>query len=602
MESSASRQCPECGLETDERHCPYDQFQTMPLVSKPEPLVGTTLAGRYAIEALLGRGGMGAVYLAKQLPIGRPVAIKVIDARATVAERYRRRFEQEARAIAALTHPNAVKLVDFGVLDDGVQFLVMEYLEGVELGRLIASEAPLAEERVVHIVSQILEVLAEAHDNGIIHRDLKPANIFLAVVAGKTDYVKVLDFGVAKLDRSDPVAATVTLEGTPVGTPKYMSPEQCRATTITASTDLYSLGLIAYEMVAGYAPFDCGSPTAFYVAHSVEAPRPLTRDGAPFTGPMAEFIARCLEKDPAARPASAAEALRMLRGDRDDAAATARRTTSSVVGVAPLGGENAAPEAVLTTRSVVVPRVREGKGPSRAAMGLAAVALVAGGLVIAKLATGGVADERAEAAVEEAAAAPEATPPIASAPVAAETPPAAVATHAEGASGTAVADPPSALGTTPRDARPAEPAPVEVAAVPDPTEPVGAATHGTGVVEEATDGPADETVAPQVRAAVETPPAAVEDAPRELSVTVKVAPETADILANGAKIGTGSAVVTWPAGTKPPRVVAQRAGYVSRGVAVAAKDDGETLAVTLKLRPKPSAPPPVNLQEEIERF
>ena len=233
-----------------------------------EQLIGTEIAGKYRISGLLGFGGMGAVYEAIQSPMGRKVALKLIPTHNVTAAA---RFEREAYTVSQLVHPNTVTVFDFGQAADGHLFLSMEHLEGHTLSELIKREAPLAPGRVVHIASQICRALGEAHRLGIIHRDIKPDNIFLIRVDGDPDYVKVLDFGIAKALHGEEDVG-LTAEGRIVGTPRYMAPEQILAQPIDHRSDIYSLGCILFEMVCGGPPFEQQSTAALMMSHAQLAP------------------------------------------------------------------------------------------------------------------------------------------------------------------------------------------------------------------------------------------------------------------------------------------------------------------------------------------
>lgn len=286
---------------------------SQPSVERPAPRDVEIFAGRYRVERRLGRGGMGSVYLATQLVVDRKVAIKVLESDPDDAV-MKSRFSREARVIAQLQHPNVVQLIDFGEDERGQLFLVMEYIDGEPLKDLIAREAPLEPARVVHIGLQLADALAAAHAMGVIHRDLKPDNVMLPRGAtSRRDFPKVLDFGIAKVIRADRSNDTVkTQAGLIVGSLRYISPEQVESGTITPQTDLYALGCILYELLAGRRVFEYASPADCAVAHLTERPAPPSRDGAPLAGPLVELIMRCLDKAPSRRPASAAEVVELL--------------------------------------------------------------------------------------------------------------------------------------------------------------------------------------------------------------------------------------------------------------------------------------------------
>src|ERR1051325_3020567 len=216
-----------------------------------DPLIGVIVAEKYRLEAKLGEGGMGAVYRATRLMIGDEVAVKILHSEQhdpKASERFRR----EAQAAARLKHPNAVNIYDFGVTDDGLQYLVMEFLEGESLRKIIKQQGPLPCSTAAEILSQVCAGLDEAHRHHIIHRDIKPDNIIINVTVTGIR-VKVLDFGIAKI--YDHTASSLTQTGNVLGTPHYMSPEQCIGEELDSRADVYSLGVVLYEMLTGRVPF-----------------------------------------------------------------------------------------------------------------------------------------------------------------------------------------------------------------------------------------------------------------------------------------------------------------------------------------------------------
>ena len=314
------RVCTQCGYRSDDRVCPHDG---MPLVEErlfdqPEEapqLVGRMLGDRYQIEALIGQGGMGWVFRGTHLVMQQPVALKVMrreQARDRVAVK---RFCQEARACSLLRHYNTIKVHDFGVTDDGYPYIVMEYLDGRPLSRVLKDEGALGPVRAVHIATQICRSLVEAHDRGLIHRDLKPANIFLVDLPGERDHVKVLDFGIAKFVGGDGSCETLTRAGMVFGTPRYMSPEQAQAQPLDGRSDLYSLGVILYEMLMGRAPFDAASTAGLLVSavHDVPPPLPDVVCGASIPAALRALVAALLEKWREDRPAVALDVIERLR-------------------------------------------------------------------------------------------------------------------------------------------------------------------------------------------------------------------------------------------------------------------------------------------------
>jgi len=264
-------------------------------------------AGRYRAEAQLGKGGFGVVLRARDENTGRRVALKLLRG-TNLDAATRSRFEREARVVQHLTHPNTVRLFDFGADADGTPFIVYELLDGETLAEII-KRGPISLERTVHIGAQVLKALCEAHALGIVHRDIKPANVMVLQFAGDRDVVKVLDFGIAK----PTLAATqvLTTTGAVVGTPRFMSPEQVNGSPVGPSSDVYSMGLLLSEMLSGVKVFE-GSPYDIMMAQMSAERVPLP----PFVAasPLSRVIARAVEKDPARRFPSAAEMLDALRG------------------------------------------------------------------------------------------------------------------------------------------------------------------------------------------------------------------------------------------------------------------------------------------------
>ncbi len=309
--------CPTCGrhYSADFEICPDDQTPLQAdatVVGAPpvDPLVGHTLDEKYRLEERLGIGGMGTVYRARHLLIDRPVAVKVLNQRFVEDEAARTRFRREAKAAGRLQHTNAVTVTDFGESQDGYVYLVMELLEGRTLRDVLAKEAPLDAARSVSLMMQISAAVAAAHEAGIIHRDLKPANIFIVQRAEVPAVVKVLDFGIAKLaaeslDEDEPM--TLTQIGAMIGTPRYMSPEQCDGAELTPAADVYSLGVILYEMLTGTVPFSGSTPLAIAMKHKSETPRGPRDFVSSIPPALEQFVLHTLEKRPQDRPANAAE-------------------------------------------------------------------------------------------------------------------------------------------------------------------------------------------------------------------------------------------------------------------------------------------------------
>lgn len=275
-----------------------------------DPLIDQTLDNKYLLEERLGEGGMGTVYRARHLLMDRPVAIKVLHSQFVENEAARTRFQLEARAAVLLHHPNAVSVTDFGQTAEGLVYIVMEFLNGHTLREILAKEAPLETARATSIMLQTSAAVAAAHKAGIIHRDLKPSNILVTKSAAAPAVVKVLDFGIAKLAADildDEDASALTLPGTPIGTPRYMSPEQYEGRDLTPAADVYSLGVILYEMLTGMAPFTGVSPVEIAIKHANDPPLRPREIVATIPPDVERIVLHALEKQPEARPADASE-------------------------------------------------------------------------------------------------------------------------------------------------------------------------------------------------------------------------------------------------------------------------------------------------------
>lgn len=240
-------------------------------------LVGRSLAGRYKLIKMIGQGGMGSVYQAHDSQMSnRVVAVKVLAPHLVSDEKQVMRFEQEARAANQLRHPNTISVIDFGQ-SDGHIFMVIEFLTGDTLTAVL-KEGRMEIARAIYMMRQVCKSLAEAHSKGIIHRDLKPDNIFVCEIYGEKDFIKVIDFGIAKFLESG--GAELTQAGKMFGTPRYLSPEQAQGLPLTAASDLYALGVILFEMVCGRPPFVAEDPIAVAIKH-VQEPPPSFAEVAP---------------------------------------------------------------------------------------------------------------------------------------------------------------------------------------------------------------------------------------------------------------------------------------------------------------------------------
>jgi len=278
-----------------------------------DDLIGQTIAGRYRVTSKIGAGGMGAVYAAVQENLSREVAVKVILASLARDPLVITRFEREAQLVARLSHPNIVTVHDFGRLDDGALYIVMERLQGTALSKLLRVHGRMPWPTTLRIVRDVTSAVAAAHKAGVIHRDLKPDNVMLVDAEGRPDFVKVLDFGVAKqTDRHDLESARLTGSGMIVGTPGYMAPEVLFAgTSADARADLYAIGLIWLEMLLGRPVYAGGTPASVLVRQATEPP-PMLDVTAPDAGVPAHvqrLIYRLVEKDPDKRTPDAATLL-----------------------------------------------------------------------------------------------------------------------------------------------------------------------------------------------------------------------------------------------------------------------------------------------------
>lgn len=305
------RACPHCGTSCERTHqyCPACGFPIGTLgVSDEDKFIGKTLPGGYHILDLISVGGMGRVYRAEQSVLGRTVAVKIIHPHLLSDENSAVRFMTEARAASQLNHPNSVAVFDFGRTDDGQPYLVMEFLRGKDLARVAYEEGPLPFARIVDVLRQVLTALAEAHELGIVHRDLKPENVILEPLRRGGDFVKVVDFGLAKL-RADRQGPSVTSPGIVCGTPDYMAPEQGRGDAIDGRSDLYAVGVMFFQLLTGQLPFEADSPTQVVMMH-MTMPIPDPRQVAPerdIPEALVSVVQRAMTKDPNGRYQDATE-------------------------------------------------------------------------------------------------------------------------------------------------------------------------------------------------------------------------------------------------------------------------------------------------------
>lgn len=267
-----------------------------------DPMIGRWILDQYLVRARIGEGGMGAVYLAEQPSVGRNAVIKIVHPWLSTDPKIAARFDTEARAAARLQNPHIVSIYNYGRLPDHTLFIAMEYLEGCTIADLMRAEGRIDPHRAVGIATQVCEALQEAHRRGVIHRDLTPNNLMLVARRGGPDFVKVLDFGVAKLGGAEATAGRGA-----VGTPGYMAPEQLRDEPVDGRADVYALAHILYEMLTGRAAFEASSPAALLNKHLNEMPRPMVAaaPGLDINPGLEACVMRGLAKHPYQRPQDA---------------------------------------------------------------------------------------------------------------------------------------------------------------------------------------------------------------------------------------------------------------------------------------------------------
>ena len=332
--------CPVCGREYSDTSslCTLDAEV---LQNVDDPLLGQTLAEKYLIEQLIKRGGMGSIYRGKHVMMEKTVAVKVLRPSLAGDDVVVARFSREAKAASRISHPHAVSVTDFGEAENGVVFLVMEYLEGRTLKDLIRSEGAMTLDRAVEIVRQVSGALDAAHQQGVIHRDLKSENIMLTQTNGG-DWAKVLDFGIAKIQQPEGVRDNdITAANLVIGTPQYMSPEQCsQAGPIDARSDVYSLGVIVFEMLAGRVPFTGESPTVIMMKQVGDEPPSILDQRPDLPVSIDNLIKKALAKQPSERFQTAGALSEALTQAADEAGAAVSAKPAPVadtVSIAPIG-------------------------------------------------------------------------------------------------------------------------------------------------------------------------------------------------------------------------------------------------------------------------
>ncbi len=386
--------CPQCG-------------SVRPTVLHTDDMVGRWIIGQYVIRQQLGVGGMGVVYLADQPSVGRVAVVKVMHPELSRDPQVAPRFEVEARAASQLNHPHIVTIYNHGAMEEGPLFLAMEHCAGISLEGALR-QGPLGPGRAAAVGQMIADALCEAHRRGVVHRDLKPSNIMLTEVGRRQDFVKVLDFGIAKLE-----GVEMTRTGMMIGTPQYMSPEQFRGEDLDGRSDLYSLGVMLFEMVAGRLPFISQSLHGYMHKHLTEAPPSLTGSGLGCSPELERIVSCLLAKDAAHRFADAAGLMTALErcpelGRAPDAAVTAAPAARSRVGLG-LGLAAGVVALASTALALVLLLGGEGKPAEQPDARRAAASLTASVDDEAPKSSG---EESPTSASEEAPAGPGDQPPI----------------------------------------------------------------------------------------------------------------------------------------------------------------------------------------------
>src|SRR5947209_5578529 len=302
--------CPRCGRQYADTNtlCPADGT-VLKRGDKDDGLIGQVLAGKYRIDEKIDEGGMGCVYRATHVLMEKVIAVKVLHPALAADDKIVARFTREAKAASRISHPHAISVTDFGESENGVVYLVMEYLRGRALKDIVRDGGPMPLSRVVEIVRQVAGALDAAHAEGVVHRDLKSDNIMLEEATGGGDWAKVLDFGIAKIQQDvDTTDPGLTAPNLIIGTPQYMSPEQCsQASDIDARSDIYSFGIILFEMLAGHVPFAGDSPTATMMKHLQEPPPSVLDERKDLPAGVGLVVARALAKRPRDRFQKAGE-------------------------------------------------------------------------------------------------------------------------------------------------------------------------------------------------------------------------------------------------------------------------------------------------------
>ncbi|OYT71451.1 MAG: hypothetical protein CFK52_08125 [Chloracidobacterium sp. CP2_5A] len=302
------KRCVICGKEFDDnmRFCPFDGGGLETVES--DAFIGRKLEGKYHIEAKIGEGGMGAVYRARHVLMDAPLAIKILHPSLVSDATSVARFQREAQAMARIRHSNAIAVSDFGVTEDQINYIVMELFEGESLRKTLEREKKLPYAASIAIARQVCGALEAAHRSGVIHRDIKPENIFVSPQPDGSYFVKVIDFGIAKIvTDASKGGPPLTRQGMIIGSPNYLSPEQCTGQDLDARSDIYSLGIVLFECLTGRVPFTAVTPVAVALLHANEPPPSLRSINPEIPESLDRLVMRALAKSKNDRPPSARE-------------------------------------------------------------------------------------------------------------------------------------------------------------------------------------------------------------------------------------------------------------------------------------------------------